>query len=136
MVRKALLFTMENKQNKPRILFVDDTQQFREMFAAVLGARGYDYRIAAGPGEAIAIAEAEGVKAYNLVITDNEMPGGGGIKLVRYLREVGYTGPIIVNSSNVAASLELEYRSYGVEHFLIKTCPVEEIFDTIEAATR
>ena len=80
-----------------QILVVDDEKQNRQMIERYLNRNGYGVRTAASGDEAMGQMAAE---AFDLVITDIDMPGGvSGNDLARSLRESGDTPfPIIAMS--------------------------------------
>ncbi len=78
-----------------RILIVDDEGDIRSVLAEYLGHKGYDVRQASDGVEALEKFEAEPADA---VITDIMMPRCGGDTLLRRLRTLAPSLPIIVLS--------------------------------------
>ena len=58
--------------------------------------------------------------AYDLLITDHNMPGLNGLDLVRQVRTVPYRGKIIVFCSEFSEFVDSQYRLFGAEHILPK----------------
>jgi len=56
---------------------------------------------------------------YDLVITDSNMPGVSGIRVIEHLRKIGFPGKIFLLSGS-AAELEEEYQSLNVDKILQK----------------
>jgi len=89
-------------ESRPRkILVVDDDPAIRRLVVEVVSKAGFNADMARD-GE-------EGWKAlclttYDLVITDNAMPGLSGIRMIKRLREVSVEPPCILMSGYMQAS--------------------------------
>ena len=57
---------------------------------------------------------------YRAFITDHHMPTVSGLELVARLREMNYTGRIIVFSSELSEAVDASYRKYKVDFLLPK----------------
>ena len=77
----------------PRILVVDDEQDFRQLTADVLTASGYEVATVA---DGVAGWEALLTYDYDLIITDNKMPRMKGIEMIERLRAASMTIPVIM----------------------------------------
>lgn len=82
------------------ILVVDDDLSMREFSAAVLGLSGYQVDMAED-GEAG--WEALQAENYDLLITDHDMPKVSGVELIKKLRSVDITLPVILASGAMPA---------------------------------
>jgi DNA-binding response OmpR family regulator len=89
------------------ILVVDDDVDVREMVRDYLAA--HDFIVSTAEG-GIAMREILAERPVNLVVMDMRMPGEDGITLVRYLRERGPVGIIMLT-----ASAEVIDRVVGLE---------------------
>ena len=67
------------------ILAVDDSASMRQILAATLDEAGYAVTTARDGQEALALASNA---AFDLVLTDQHMPGMDGLSLIRALREL------------------------------------------------
>jgi CheY-like chemotaxis protein len=76
-----------------RILVVDDDRDIRRFSAHALIGSGYHVDAAE---DAAAAWEALQIKAFNLLITDNNMPKLTGVELVRKLRSARMALPVIM----------------------------------------
>ena len=74
------------------ILVVDDEKIFRESFVQLLSCFGYQAD-AVGSGEEALVAFDE--NKYRMIITDNHMPGMGGIALIRTIKQRFPLFPVI-----------------------------------------
>lgn len=85
---------LQFQSNPPhRILIVDDDNFFRRLNSQVLLRAGYAVDAAE---DGAAAWEALGVEAYDLVITDNNMPNVSGVELLEKLHAAHMTLPVIM----------------------------------------
>lgn len=135
-LRSALLAALEASSDSPpgmRVLLVDDEAP---TLAAVqdlleLSFPGIAVRTASDPDAALALAEQD---RPDIVITDLNMPHGGGMALTRALRQREDTRevPIVVVTAYGGASDWQQLREMGADRFLVK--PVD--FDTMVTVVR
>ncbi len=99
---------------RPRILFVDDKQFFRDMLAPVLLAAGYEVSTAASGREALALIE-RGLK-IQAVVTDIDMPEMDGYAFARALGETQAPGdvPIVAIAAQATASVREAAQLCGI----------------------
>lgn len=84
----------------PRILYVDDDVIIRKLGEQLLLRSGYQVDTASDGVEAWAALQTQ---AYDLLITDNQMPHLSGLELIRKVRLARMTVPIILASGTVGA---------------------------------
>ncbi len=82
-----------NSRQQGRILVVDDDEEARYVYQAHLQEEGHAVACAATGGEALKLIEAE---AFDLVITDLDMPEMNGFALIRYLVRLRPELPIFI----------------------------------------
>lgn len=102
-----------------RILYADDLKELRELMGFVVGAEGHMLETCSNgvlAYEHLRLAPS----TYDLVITDHHMPLMNGLELVRHIRQMPYTGRIIVFSSELDESVQQEYLALGVDRVLAK----------------
>src|SRR3989338_2944434 len=110
------------------ILVVDDEVQLRELIAKVLGANGYEVTTAPRVDQAISAMEQ---KAFDLILTDINMPGESGISLVKKIRQSQNKTPIVVYSGSVTTEMEKELREMGANEVLRKDVGVQVLAEQI-----
>jgi CheY-like chemotaxis protein len=77
----------------PRILVVDDESHVRLLNSEVLKKAGYVVDVAANGADGWTALQTT---AYDLLITDNVMPGVTGLEMVKKLRESQMIVPVIM----------------------------------------
>jgi two-component system OmpR family response regulator len=78
---------------KDRVLVVDDDVDARETLSEALAQAGYLVELAADGSEALARLEEW---PADVVVSDVEMGGLGGVELARALRERGLSQPVVL----------------------------------------
>ncbi len=85
-----------SKNKTARILVADDEPAIRESLATVLTKEGYSCKAVASGDEAIAVFDED---PFDIVITDIQMPGADGIKVLQeIMRRHPKTRVIIVTA--------------------------------------
>jgi len=106
---------------KPQaVLLVDDSPFFRNMLAPVLQAAGY--AVTAVPSAPAAIELIKAGRAFDIVVTDVEMPEMDGYEFAEALRADPHTSalPVIALSSAVSAEAIERGRRAGFHDFVAK----------------
>ncbi|MCX5709822.1 MAG: response regulator [Candidatus Omnitrophica bacterium] len=81
---------------QPRILLVDDQEQLRRLYDAILTDGGYAVECAADAIEALAIISARGQGYFHLLLLDIGLPGIDGLKLRDELSRKGVNAPVLL----------------------------------------
>jgi DNA-binding response OmpR family regulator len=110
-----------------RILVVDDEEMDRVILKEALESEGHLVLFAPDGATAWSICEREPI---DLVVTDLAMPGGGGLRLIRELRESGDKVPILAISGRAREHLVLA-EDFGADGALFKPVDVDELLDTV-----
>ncbi len=87
----------------------------------------------AGTGEAAWDAFRRESGDFSAVVMAHELPGGGGLGLVRRLREAGFGGRIIAHGPEVNDADVASYRSWNVESVVVTSNGPEELLGVVEA---
>lgn len=115
-----------------RILVAEDDLRIRTVLDRLLKAGGYEVRACVNGREALTAIEGEG--AFDLVITDINMPEMSGEELLRELKERGVTVPVIVLTARNDPALITECFKHDAYRFLTKPFTGEELRGVVEAA--
>lgn len=84
---------MDKKLTNPRLLLVDDEEDFRLAAAAALSKRGFNVTDAADGDEALAAIRDQ---RPDVVVLDLKMPGKSGIETLQELRQIDAVLPVII----------------------------------------
>ena len=101
-----------------RVLVVDDQKVVAHVYSGIFKALGVgEVDIAVSGEEAVQLVQE---KAYDLVLSDVQMPGMGGIGFVKYVREtLGNRGLPIYAVTSDTASIDT-FREQGFNAVLMK----------------
>ncbi len=128
----SVLNTNHLKSNQ-RILLVDDNDEVRNHNARALADSGYHIDTAEN---AVIAWKALKSNHYDLLITDNTMPGVTGLELIRQLRSEDISLPIIL-ASGTAPAEELNRSPWlEVSALLTKPYTSSELLITVEYVLR
>jgi chemosensory pili system protein ChpA (sensor histidine kinase/response regulator) len=85
----------DRDRSQPRVLVVDDSQGARQVVGGALGSAGFDVTLAGTAEEALSLVEQV---AFDAIVTDYVLPAMDGATLVRKIRGLGVTAPVVVLS--------------------------------------
>ncbi len=69
---------------------------------------------------------------FDVIITDNNMPGVSGIQFVRQLRERGFAGKIMVLSAHLSAEVRAAYEAMEVDAMIDKPFSIKVLRQTLD----
>lgn len=104
-----------------RLLIVDDEQKLTSLFARCLNER-YSCETAANAHEALDWLQRD---AFALVITDIQMPGIGGIELLRKINELYRDTAVIIVSGVDRTQRVIDAIRMGAYDYLVKPCDLD-----------
>lgn len=110
-----------------RVLVADDEPLIRSALRRLLERRGHHVQAACDAFEALALLDTQ---TFDAVLVDMRMPGGGASVLAR-LAEMGFTGPRILMTGDLAA--DAVGVSQGVRH-LQKPFPFPSVIPLLEGS--
>lgn len=108
----------------PSMLVVDDDDAFRARLAKAFVSRGFEVRTAAGPSEALELAEAD---SPEFAVVDLRMVGGSGLDLVRELKAVDPATKVVVLTGYGSIASAIDAVRLGATHYLTKPATADEI---------
>ncbi|HIJ90974.1 MAG: cache domain-containing protein [Desulfobulbaceae bacterium] len=116
-----------------RILYVDDEASIAEMGKAMLAGLGY--RVTAKTTPLEALEEFRGRSGeFDLLITDQTMPGMSGVQLVQEVRKIRPDLPVILCTGYSAAIGEDSAGGMGIRHFIMKPLTMRALAETVRKA--
>ena len=116
-----------------QIAVVEDDQELRELFCAVLAENGYRALPAADGLEAFDVLEKN---AVDLVVSDVMMPRMDGFEMTQALRRAGYTLPVLLVTAKESAADKREGFRAGTDDYMVKPIDVNEMVWRVEALLR
>jgi two-component system, chemotaxis family, chemotaxis protein CheY len=101
-----------------RVLIADDSSTMRKIILRSLKAVGIDSATEAADGaEAFAMFQKE---PFDLVLTDWNMPNKTGLELIKEIRAINATVPIIMVTTEAEKTRVLDAIHAGVSDYLVK----------------
>ena len=108
------------------ILFIDDEEILTEMGKHLLEKLGYRVTVRKSSIEALSTFQGQ-PDQFDLVITDQTMPGMTGFDLARRLLQIRPELPIILCTGYSSQVSEEKVRSYGIKGFIMKPLAKKDI---------
>ena len=110
--------TVVTKSNK--VLLVDDSPFFRNLLTPLLSVAGYEVTAVEGGEKALSLRESG--EAFDIIISDIEMPGISGFELAEQIRSGGaWKDTPLLALSSFSSRAELEKgREAGFEDYIVK----------------
>ncbi|MDT0136179.1 ATP-binding protein [Acidovorax sp. PRC11] len=117
-------------ERQHHVMYVDDDQALVFLVQRLLRRRGYRVSGFTDPREA-AVALAGDPQAYDLVVTDYNMPGYCGVDLVREAKRIRADLPVALASGHVTAEIERDALAEGANALIHKPNDVDELCATV-----
>ena len=102
-----------------RILYADDMPELRVIAQVGLANEGHTVECVEDGAQAYERIVAD-PDAFDIVISDHQMPNMTGLELVRALRALKYRGKIVIFSSDLSADTADAYQALEVDRMLFK----------------
>jgi two-component system chemotaxis sensor kinase CheA len=107
-------------RTNPRVLFAEDTRFFRDHVTRLLGGAGFEVTAVADGQLAWDRFSADG-QAFDIVLTDVQMPNCDGLELTRRIRSAGKRDlPIVALTSLSSDEDKSKGNAAGVNEYLVK----------------
>ena len=107
-----------------RILVVDDEDSMCQYLSILLQKEGYEVATANGGAEALKILEA---RPADVVMTDIQMPKMDGIQLLKGIKAMDPTMPVIIMTAYASEQSAIDAVNLGAFSYLQKHCKNDEI---------
>ncbi len=118
-------------QIRAHVLVVDDELSVGEFMSDLLESRGLQVSLKTNSEDALKTI-SENPTAFDLVVTDQTMPGLTGMELAAAIRELGSCLPVILYSGNSEHVSKEKLSEHGIQKFLTKPVDIENLFHTIQ----
>lgn len=122
------------RKDKINVLVVDDSQSMRFAVTTTLSSVGYSTDEASDGLEAINLAKE---KAYDLVLTDINMPNMNGFQLIEALRDLqGYKFvPIVTLTTQTDKESRQKAKQAGATGWIVKPFAPEQLIEVMAKLT-
>jgi len=124
---------MEIMEKNVEILVADDEPAVAVAIKSALKFCGYNVVTVPSGEAALERVQAEPAR-FSLVLSDHNMPGGGGMALVKGLRASGYTGRVVILSAFLGRDVEAQYEALGVDGMLTKPFNIDRLRSALDGA--
>jgi DNA-binding NtrC family response regulator len=114
-----------------RILIVDDEDSIRDYLSMMLEREGYEVSACEDGKKALRLSSKT---AYDVVITDIQLPGMSGIEVLTSLRESDPTIPVIIITGHASQESAIEALNVGAYYYLLKPVSNEELKQVVRTA--
>lgn len=114
-----------------RVLVVDDEDSIREYLSMMLEREGYEVTSSADGKKAARFCAKE---AFDVVVTDIQLPGLTGIELLSSLRERDPSVPVIIVTGHASQESAIEALNLGAFYYLLKPVSNEELKQVVRNA--
>jgi DNA-binding NtrC family response regulator len=116
---------------RPRILIVDDEEDFVTALAERLTLREYEVATSFSGQDAM-----EKVKEHNydIIILDVKMPGTSGIDVLKEIKNLKPLTEVIMLTGNATVETAIEGMKLGAFDYLMKPCETDDLTVKIETA--
>ncbi len=114
-----------------QILYLDDDEALVFLVKRLLERRGYRVSAQTDQNEALAVLRADPA-AFDLVVTDYNMPGISGLDVAREVRLIRDDLPVAVASGFIDEDLRSQAAGAGVREMIFKANAVEDFCDVVQ----
>ena len=118
-------------ENQVRILYVDDEESLALLGEELLGDLGYQVRSALSGSMAFELFQQD-PQAFDLLITDESMPGITGIELAQQIYRINPQLPVVLCSGHLLTMHEAGMESTNIRAVLLKTEVCNKLPEIIE----
>jgi EAL domain-containing protein (putative c-di-GMP-specific phosphodiesterase class I) len=115
------------------VLVVDDDEALSRALSRVLKMAGYDVVVASNGAAAV---EKVMHRAFDVILSDIQMPGMSGVDLLSIVRAYDLDVPVILMTGNPTLETAMEAVSLGALQYLVKPTPNEDVVKAVDRASR
>jgi CheY-like chemotaxis protein len=117
------------KAHMTKILVIDDNASDRDLLAAVLTKRGYEVILADNGGTGLMLCHR---RTPDAVVLDLDMPGIDGRSILRQLRILHPTLPVVVFSGHSTEEIEQEMLNQGATACIQKAFSLDQLGSALQ----
>lgn len=116
-----------------RLLLIEDERRLAEVLAEALRRKDWTVDAVGTCAEAYAALRNA---TYSAVVLDLGLPDGDGLSLLRGLRAVGDTLPVLIMTARGRVSERVEGLNAGADDYVVKPCAIPELQARLTALLR
>jgi DNA-binding NtrC family response regulator len=116
-----------------RVLVVDDNTRARQSMADALAAAGHEVLASGSAIEALKLTDKQ---AFDVIITDLQMPGMDGLAFIRALAERKSEAQVVMVTAFASVASAVEAMRYGAFDYIEKPFDVEQLEELVARALR
>ena len=116
------------RTNTPRVLYIEDHEDTRELVTLVLEQRSYEVVTGSTIKSGVALA---GSQHFDLYPLDSWLPDGSGLDLCRQIREFDEVTPIVFYSAAAYEIDRSEAIESGAQAYLVKPSQPSELCNLV-----
>jgi len=121
-----------HRDSGQHIFYLDDEEALVFLVKRLLERRGYRVSGYVQQGEALAALRANPL-AFDLVLTDYNMPGMSGLDVAREARSIRADLPVVIASGFLDETLRAEAAKVGVRDIIFKAIEIDEFCTAVQA---
>ena len=110
--------------NTPRVLYIEDHEDTRELVTLVLEQRSYEVVTGSTIQSGVALAFSQ---SFDLYLLDSWLPDGSGLDLCRQIREFDKVTPILFYSAAAYEIDRTDALNSGAQAYLVKPSQPSEL---------
>jgi CheY-like chemotaxis protein len=112
-----------------KILVIDDEQSIRDLLDRLLRRKGYDVVLAASGQKGLECFRRE---RPDVIVLDLKMPEMDGLTVLRQIRSLNRSQPVIVLTGSRTAEMEQQVRALGVTEYIAKGFSLHLLGDALK----
>ena len=116
------------RTNTPRVLYIEDHDDTRELVTLVLEQRSYEVVTGTTIKNGVALAASQN---FDLYLLDSWLPDGSGLELCRLIREFDEATPIVFYSAAAFEIDRAEALESGAQAYLVKPSQPSELCELV-----
>ena len=125
--------TTEPPSTGPHVLVVDDHEQVRRFHERALGLNGFQIETAADGNAAM---QAVRGGSFDVILSDIDMPGMNGIRLLECVRAYDLDVPVVLITGSPSVETAVQALERGALRYLTKPVAIEELVTVLSDAAR
>ena len=112
-----------------KVLVIDDEQGIRSLLDTLLSRKGYDVVLAESGRKGLELFRRE---RPDVLVLDLKMPEMDGLTVLRQIRSLNRSQPVIVLTGSRTAEMEQQVRALGVTEYIAKGFSLHLLGDALK----